>query len=88
MLTQYMRSPVAAGGAANRISVTAAIIVAGLVSACSSPLPPRYIRSAEPHIATPAVSHSSVVRGYISQRPVEPGPWLEQNENVAPRQKR
>jgi len=66
--------------------LTAAIALA--VSACSSPLPSNYVRSADPSAATPAVVNSSVVRGYISQRPVEPGSWLEQNQSVAPRQKR
>lgn len=76
-----------AGGAKSRIFILAAVIALA-VSACTSPLPSNYVRSADPSAATPAVVNSSVVRGYISQRPVEPGSWLEQNQSVAPRQKR
>jgi multidrug efflux pump subunit AcrA (membrane-fusion protein) len=76
-----------AAGAKSRISILAAAIALA-VSACTSPLPSNYVRSADPSAATPAVVNSSVVRGYISQRPVEPGSWLEQNQNVTPRQKR
>ena len=89
MFAQSARFPalVSAGSAKSRIPVLA-VAIALAVSACSSPLPSNYVRSADPSAATPAVVNSSVVRGYISQRPVEPGSWLEQNQNVAPRQKR
>jgi multidrug efflux pump subunit AcrA (membrane-fusion protein) len=89
MFAQSARLPALmyAVGAKSRIPGLAAAIALAL-SACSSPLPSNYVRSADPSAATPAAVNSSVVRGYISQRPVEPGSWLEQNQNVAPRQKR
>jgi hypothetical protein len=31
-----------------------------------------------------ATTYRSVVSGYVSQRPVEPAPWREQNERVTP----
>lgn len=89
MFAQYVRIPalVCAVSAKSRITALAVAITL-TVSACSSPLPSSYVRSADPSVATPAVVNSSVMRGYISQRPVEPGSWLEQNQNVTPRQKR
>ena len=89
MFAQSARLPalVIAGSAKSRMPVLA-VVIALAISACSSPLPSSYVRSADPSAATPAVVNSSVVRGYISQRPVEPGSWLEQNQNVTPRQKR
>ena len=35
-------------------------------------------------VRVPAVAYRPVLGGYISQRPVEPAPWREQNERVAP----
>lgn len=64
------------------------VAIAFLVPACTEAPRPHGIQSANPDAAVPAVRHNSVVRGYLSQRPVEPGPWLEQNENVAPRPRR
>lgn len=88
MFAQYVRSlaSVFAGGAKSRLSVVASAILL-LLSACSSPLPSSYVHSADSSLATPVVTHRSVVRGYISQRPVPPASWLEQNQDVAPRQK-
>ena len=36
----------------------------------------------------PATAYRPVLGGYVSQRPVEPAPWREQNERVAPAPKR
>jgi hypothetical protein len=38
----------------------------------------------DPSARTPAVSYRSTTAPYSSQRPVEPGPWREQNERAAP----
>jgi hypothetical protein len=43
--------------------------------------------AADPSVASvrvPAVAYRPVLGGYVSQRPVEPAPWREQNERVAP----
>lgn len=68
---------------------TAAIAVALSlgVSACSLG-EPRVIRAADPDVALQPVTYNSAIRGYVSQRPVEPGNWQEQNQNVAPQRKR
>ena len=39
---------------------------------------------ADPAARAPASTYRPVLRGYVSQRPVEPAPWREQNERVAP----
>jgi hypothetical protein len=40
-----------------------------------------------PGARTPRVDYRSTVGSYRSQRPVEPGPWGEQNQGVAPQPK-
>jgi hypothetical protein len=42
----------------------------------------------DPRARTPAVGYRSTVQPYESRRPVEPLPWREQNERVAPPPKR
>jgi hypothetical protein len=39
---------------------------------------------AEPGARAPRVDYRSTVGAYRSQRPVDPAPWVEQNERVAP----
>jgi len=36
----------------------------------------------------PAATYRPVLGGYVSQRPVDPAPWREQNDRVAPAEKR
>lgn len=43
---------------------------------------------ADPAVRVPATDYRSVLSGYARQRPVEPAPWREQNDRVAPAQKR
>jgi hypothetical protein len=38
----------------------------------------------DPSAHTPAAVYRPVLGGYTSQRPVEPAPWREQMERVAP----
>jgi hypothetical protein len=38
-----------------------------------------------PYAAVPPVSYRSVIAPYESLRPVEPGDWVKQNEQVAPK---
>jgi hypothetical protein len=37
-----------------------------------------------PSARTPPVGYRSTTAPYVSRRPVDPGPWTEQNERVAP----
>jgi hypothetical protein len=41
----------------------------------------------DPGTRAPRVGYRSTIGSYKSQRPVDPGPWGEQNERVAPRPK-
>jgi hypothetical protein len=42
---------------------------------------------ADPGARAPRVNYRSTIGPYKSQRPVEPGPWGEQNQGVAPQPK-
>jgi hypothetical protein len=57
-----------------------------LTSACF-PTPERPTAGADPSnpiARVPATAYRPVLGGYVSQRPVEPAPWREQNDRVAP----
>jgi len=41
----------------------------------------------DPAVRVPAAAYRPVLGGYRSQRPVEPAPWREQNDRVAPAEK-
>ena len=41
----------------------------------------------DPNARAPTTAYRPVLGGYVSQRPVEPAPWREQNDRVAPAQK-
>jgi hypothetical protein len=68
------------------------LFAAGLclfAAACSTP-PDRLAADsgpADPGARGSATSYRSVLGGYVSQRPVEPAPWREQNDRVAPRKR-
>jgi hypothetical protein len=42
----------------------------------------------DPAARAPAAPYRSVTSGYQSRRPVEPAPWRERNDRVAPAEKR
>jgi hypothetical protein len=66
--------------------VAGAIAGASLAAACAA-LPPAPIAGADPadpRAAAKPVAYRSTTAPYTSLRPVEPGPWREQNERVAP----
>ena len=41
----------------------------------------------DPKVRAPSTAYRPVLGRYVSQRPVEPAPWREQNDRVAPAQK-
>ena len=49
-----------------------------------TPQPFRGPDASDPAIRVPAAAYRSAVGGYTSQRPVEPAPWRERNDGVAP----
>jgi len=70
--------------AARRAGCVAALCL--LAGACST-LPQRPFAGpdpSDPTVRVPAAAYRPALRGYTSQRPVEPAPWREQNERVAP----
>lgn len=62
----------------------------GLLSGACAVVPAQPIAVADPanaQVAVPPVRHRSAIQTYLSQRPVDPAPWGERNEQVAPRPK-
>jgi hypothetical protein len=57
-----------------------------LLAGCADPprSPAAGPNPADPGARAPRVDYRSTVGAYRSQRPVDPGPWVEQNERVAP----
>jgi hypothetical protein len=73
-----------------RLSVCAIVpALALLLAACTdAPRPPvAGADPSDPGARAPPVEYRSTLGPYKSQRPVEPGPWGEQNQSVAPQPK-
>lgn len=60
------------------------VLVPGCSAAPSSPLAGP--QPSDPAVAVPATRYRSTLGSYARQRPVEPSPWREQNERVAPKE--
>lgn len=70
-----------------RIAAPAAVLILGLLmQACSNaPQPPLSgADPSSPDARVPAVAYHAVTGGYTTGRPVEPLPWRQQNERIAP----
>ena len=70
-------------------SLSAAALALALLTACGR-LPPAPLASADPADASapvPAARYGGTFPSYPSGRPVEAGPWREQNERIAPEPK-
>ena len=68
------------------ISLAAVAALALLIEACT-PVPPVPLAGpdpADPRTRVPAVAYRSPVGPYVSRRPVEPSPWQDQNDRIAP----
>lgn len=65
------------------------ICLAGsLIGGCTAPVPPYGGPDPSyPYAAVSGASYHSTIGSYTSQRPVEPAPWRQQNERVAPQPK-
>ena len=66
-----------------RFGLVAAALVA-VTGGCAAPPPAAVLAAADPSTPVPAARYSSVTAPYTRQRPVEPLPWRERNEGVAP----
>jgi hypothetical protein len=65
----------------------AAIAALALVIAACTPVPLAPLAGpdpADPRTRVPAVAYRSPVGPYVSRRPVEPLPWQDQNDRIAP----
>jgi hypothetical protein len=62
-----------------------ALLLAATVAACAGrPVPYAGPDPSDPAAPVRAVAAPSTIAPYTRQRPVEPAPWLQQNERVAP----
>lgn len=59
-----------------------------LAQGCAMPIGPQAgADPSDPAARTAPAAYRSVTRGYESRRPVEPAPWRERNDSVAPESK-
>ena len=75
---------------AAQVRVLMGVAALCLLTAACAAAPERISAQADPSdpaAPVPAASYRPVLRGYVSQRPVEPASWREQNERVAPARK-
>ncbi|MEP7031998.1 MAG: hypothetical protein ABI830_13765 [Pseudolabrys sp.] len=73
-----------------RVRTPVGVALCGLLLAACASAPQRLLSGADPAdpaARVPSASYRSVTTGYVSQRPVGPAPWREQNDRVAPSQK-
>lgn len=72
------------------LGAAAVALAAALAAACTAdpPIPVVGSDPSDPRTRVPVTSYRSTVAPYESLRPVEPAPWLQQNQQVAPQPKR
>jgi hypothetical protein len=76
------RCGITIGRAPTLIAIALVVLLAG----CSSSPAPQSaaLDPADPAAPAAATAYRSTTGAYTSRRPVEPGPWRQQNERVAP----
>jgi len=65
----------------------AATLLTTLVHGCAAPLPLAVSTrpaASDPLAPTPRVNYRSTISPYVNARPIEPAPWQQQNQQVAP----
>lgn len=70
-----------------RIRALIGITALGFLTAACAATPERMLAGADPSdpaVRVPSAGYRPVLGGYVSQRPVGPASWREQNERVAP----
>ena len=73
-----------------RVRAAMGIVALCLLMAACAAAPDRLLAGADPSdpaARVPPAGYRPVLSGYARQRPVEPAPWRQQNERVAPAQK-
>jgi hypothetical protein len=81
---ERLRSPWRRG-----VRAFAVLALAAIVAGCWTP-PPAPLAGrdpSDPSARTRPVGYRSTIAPYSKQRPVDPAPWRQQNEQVAPRPK-
>ena len=73
--------------AISRARTLAACVLLAALQGCAALPPAPEAAAADPVAPTRPVAYRSVTGGYVSQRPVAPSAWREQNERVAPQVK-
>lgn len=69
-----------------RTGVLAGVLIA--VAGCAAPSAPfAGPDPSDPSVRVRAVGYRSVLAGYRSQRPAEPGDWIDTNQRVTPQPK-
>lgn len=74
-----------------RYRLPAVVAAVALLTQGCAPTPPRPSLGTDPSdrdVRVPPAAYRSVLGDYSSQRPVEPTPWRERNERVAPAPKK
>jgi hypothetical protein len=79
-----------AAGVRAALGAVAVVLAAALATACTAepPIPVAGADPSDPRARVPATTYRSTVAPYESLRPVEPAPWTQQNQQVAPQPKR
>ena len=69
------------------MKIVFALFLALLTAACaaSNAQPLAGLNPADPEVPVLPVRAANTLGSYISQRPVDPAPWRERNERVAPK---
>lgn len=91
LVSFWPRSAAARQRSTRRQYLLAAALAASalLIQGCAQ-TPPQPFAGAEasdPHVRVPPVGYRAVLGDYVSQRPVAPTDWRQQNERVAPKPK-
>ena len=89
MLVLFARAAATGGGNKRRwkpkLGLVGATLAALMAGGCTAiPPAPTLVAAADPRAPVPAARYSSVTAPYTRQLPVEPLPWRERNERVAP----
>ena len=93
MSAHFWPRSAAAGGhsALWRYRLPAVLTACALLAQGCAAIPPRPFQGADasdPDVRVPPIAYRPVLGTYSSQRPVEPAPWRELNERVAPTPKK
>lgn len=68
------------------LRIASVVVVTTALAGCQGQtVSARFADPADPDVPVRSARYSPVLSGYVSQRPVGPKPWREQNERVTPK---